>query len=320
MTIDFTVYGFSEESSIVANGLLDFTRCVRPDGTAYGTRGKCRKGAEKEKEQQVSIAPEPKVEQKRIKSKTNNQDPNIEYSKLLKKQQNLVSQGDIAGAMKLQPEVNEALKRVESTKEAASSATKLKTEAERKQELKEKIDRIKDRQLKAGLRAKEKEVIVKYTEEALEEDPKYYRNVNSCLRRMEPCNNPEKVESFSKKLDKVLNKLPDNIEGVPFYRGVKIDSYGTRKLYESLKNAKPGTEIQDSGYGSYSYNEGIAKSFANASSKQKAIVFVSTNKSLTPINMFSEYELEGEAILPRGTKQTISSVTEKDNILYIELN
>jgi hypothetical protein len=24
----------------------DFTRCVRPDGTAYGTRGKCRKGAE----------------------------------------------------------------------------------------------------------------------------------------------------------------------------------------------------------------------------------------------------------------------------------
>jgi hypothetical protein len=24
----------------------DFTRCVRPDGTAYGTRGKCRKGSE----------------------------------------------------------------------------------------------------------------------------------------------------------------------------------------------------------------------------------------------------------------------------------
>ena len=26
--------------------LYDFTRCVRPDGKAYGTRGKCRKGTE----------------------------------------------------------------------------------------------------------------------------------------------------------------------------------------------------------------------------------------------------------------------------------
>jgi hypothetical protein len=27
-------------------GTYDFTRCVRPDGTAYGTRGRCRKGSE----------------------------------------------------------------------------------------------------------------------------------------------------------------------------------------------------------------------------------------------------------------------------------
>jgi len=30
-------------------GLYDFTRCVRPDGSAYGTGGKCRKGTEEEK-------------------------------------------------------------------------------------------------------------------------------------------------------------------------------------------------------------------------------------------------------------------------------
>lgn len=29
-----------------AQALWDFTRCVRPDGTAYGTSGKCRKGTE----------------------------------------------------------------------------------------------------------------------------------------------------------------------------------------------------------------------------------------------------------------------------------
>lgn len=42
--------GFSEEvSGKVAEMLdetFDFTRCVRPDGTAYGTGGKCRKGME----------------------------------------------------------------------------------------------------------------------------------------------------------------------------------------------------------------------------------------------------------------------------------
>jgi len=28
--------------------IFEFTRCVRPNGTAYGTSGKCRKGTEKE--------------------------------------------------------------------------------------------------------------------------------------------------------------------------------------------------------------------------------------------------------------------------------
>ena len=36
---------FSEGSEF-----YDFTRCVRPDGTAYGTGGKCRKGSEQAKE------------------------------------------------------------------------------------------------------------------------------------------------------------------------------------------------------------------------------------------------------------------------------
>jgi len=28
----------------------DFTRCVKPDGKAYGTRGKCKKGTEQTKD------------------------------------------------------------------------------------------------------------------------------------------------------------------------------------------------------------------------------------------------------------------------------
>lgn len=40
-------FAFSEGSEF-----YDFTRCVRPDGTAYGTGGKCRKGAEEAKQQE----------------------------------------------------------------------------------------------------------------------------------------------------------------------------------------------------------------------------------------------------------------------------
>lgn len=41
------MYGnFSESSLEAAAALFDFTRCVRADGSAYGTRGKCRKGRE----------------------------------------------------------------------------------------------------------------------------------------------------------------------------------------------------------------------------------------------------------------------------------
>jgi hypothetical protein len=39
---------FSEE------GTYDFTTCIRPDGSAYGTRGKCRKGTEGEAKKEAS--------------------------------------------------------------------------------------------------------------------------------------------------------------------------------------------------------------------------------------------------------------------------
>lgn len=41
-------------------GTYDFTRCVRPDGSIYGTSGKCRKGTETgAKESSAPVAPVP---------------------------------------------------------------------------------------------------------------------------------------------------------------------------------------------------------------------------------------------------------------------
>jgi hypothetical protein len=40
----------TQSSDFSEEGAYDFTRCVRPDGSAYGTGGKCRKGTEGAKE------------------------------------------------------------------------------------------------------------------------------------------------------------------------------------------------------------------------------------------------------------------------------
>jgi len=45
------IKGFSESSLRYVDHLLDFTRCIRPNGTAYGTRGKCRKGVQQDREE-----------------------------------------------------------------------------------------------------------------------------------------------------------------------------------------------------------------------------------------------------------------------------
>ena len=42
-------YPFIEEAVNTLLGSYDFTRCVKPDGSAYGTAGQCRKGTEQAK-------------------------------------------------------------------------------------------------------------------------------------------------------------------------------------------------------------------------------------------------------------------------------
>jgi hypothetical protein len=77
---------FSEESLREYNYLVgnktgiewDFTRCVRPDGTAYGTNGVCRKGSQEEKNPEVGKA-------KRLKKKLSSNLAVSDYSRLLEK-------------------------------------------------------------------------------------------------------------------------------------------------------------------------------------------------------------------------------------------
>ena len=52
---DFTQYGFSEQASAAANEILDFTACMRADGSIYGTAGKCRLGTETQKKPNLHL-------------------------------------------------------------------------------------------------------------------------------------------------------------------------------------------------------------------------------------------------------------------------
>jgi hypothetical protein len=71
------------------NEVYDFARCVRPDGTAYGTKGKCRKGTEEAKEKVDKTA----QEKKGYKPRGRGEAKNLIQGELGKKRKNDVSIG-----------------------------------------------------------------------------------------------------------------------------------------------------------------------------------------------------------------------------------
>jgi hypothetical protein len=293
----------------------DFARCVRPDGTSYGTGGKCRKGTEQAKKEE---APKPKKAPKVIK-----EDPKGAYASLMKKQQELVQKGDIVGAMKLNDKIKAATQKIQSSPEQKDASAKLKEAAKEKvREAKnfEAAQKKRDEgQLAANLNAKDKKVITDYTKETMGQSPRSYDNMNACLRDPKKCPDEEVSKKFVKEFDSALSKLPKNEEGNPFYRGVTVyPGEDTEKLYERLEKAVPGTKLKDPGYGSYSAERRQAEHFMNRN--RSNLVFVTRNKSMTPINMYSDKKEENEGILPRGTEQTIRSVRKEGNNLIIELD
>jgi hypothetical protein len=109
-------YGsFNEE----AMGVWDFVRCMRPDGTAYGTKGKCRQGTEVAKQEVASatrksakVDKPAKASSVKIKS-----DLREAYASLMKKQQELVAKNDFEGAGKLNAQISDLANKI--TQQAA---------------------------------------------------------------------------------------------------------------------------------------------------------------------------------------------------------
>ena len=187
--------------------------------------------------------------------------------------------------------------------------------AKREQQWEATQDKLDERQRAATkkLTLTELEAIADYTDEA---GDRPYAEVNKCARRT-PCRN-RKASQHIKELDAALAKVPANKDGDTFYRGMGVTPGSpTAKLYKMLENAKPGTQLEDPGFASYSSRESVADSFMIG---EKTIKFVSRNKNLRPINTFSMIEMEYEALLPRNATSTIRSVTKQGGTLIVELD
>ena len=143
----------------------DFTRCVRPDGSAYGTKGKCRKGTEQAKEvPSLKAKPQPKVKpQPKAKPQPHPEvepNPKESYSSLMNQQLSLVIKGDLKGAMALSDKINEARDKYTKTPEAMAQQKKIEEEAVKKLSSRDAEKAAKDArdnaQLNAKLTAKDK--------------------------------------------------------------------------------------------------------------------------------------------------------------------
>ena len=171
------------------------------------------------------------------------------------------------------------------------------------------------RQLKVRLSEDQRYSLSDYS---MAEGPYSYKAINDFLRNppRSPAGNKGRIKDLVENIDKALNKLPKNKEYQPFWRGIDTNSPQGQALYKYLETAQPGTKISDRAYSSYSFKEGMARKFIKNS---PGILFVSRNPNLTPINEFSDFRTEGEALLPRGMQQTIQSVTKQGDTLIVEL-
>jgi hypothetical protein len=118
----------------------DFTTCIRPDGSAYGTRGKCRKGTEgeaKTKEKKPRSIYKPEAEEKIAKA-------NKAYKDALEREFAAIRSNDRPAIAKAKAETKEAFGAYKKERDAGLSdwmKDSLREEREDRRKIKEEDDK-----------------------------------------------------------------------------------------------------------------------------------------------------------------------------------
>jgi hypothetical protein len=228
----------------------------------------------------------------------------------------------MAGAEKMGVKVKAAIANVKKAEEAKRTPEQKEADrkyAEERIEMLKRQKQIDAAQDKTKLNAAQKKALMDYTGSGTTD--RSYAGLNECLRTPSKCRSKKEADQFTKELDNAISALPKNDAGNQFYRGVSATKGAAAQLYKALENAKPGTVLKDPGFGSYSSDRRQAEFFISAlTPESKNILFVSRNKGLTPINRFSDIPSENEAIMPRGTAQTVRSVRKEGGTLIVEVD
>jgi hypothetical protein len=169
-----------------------------------------------------------------------------------------------------------------------------------------------------NLAAAERQAVFDYS--AITRGPRAASALNRCLRQPASCRQKKATAAMAADFDAALQKLPKNIEGAPFYRGIAVKDGNMQRLYQQLLKARPGERFADQGYGSYSDDRRVAAIYAEANGPAPAIVLVSRSQAITGISAISGYRKERESILPRGTAQIVRRVRRQGATIYVELD
>jgi hypothetical protein len=291
-------FNFSE------GGYYDFTLCLRPNGTYYGTGGKCRKGTEadpKDKDPHVN-----RLSGHRL----------IAATAMLKNIKTAAREEE-SGLQSIDRRVSEGLKKAGLPSEKEILAASKKKPGSAKEEKLSNDERIDKAQLEANLSPSAKKALFDYTKGSNAEDEEFtFFKMNDDLRNGGV---EGKMGKWVSKMDSALESLPKNPSQEPYYRAVSVRRW---ELKDYLGPLKKGEVVSDAGFGSYSRSKDVAKTFFEDDGDMVKVMFVSRNPSLTPMNMFSAHPHEKEAIMPRDSYQTITGVSrdKSEKTIYVELD
>jgi hypothetical protein len=179
-----------------SSGTLDYTRCVRPDGTAYGTSGSCRKGTQQNK-----------AEIRKLKAKIKEAEGVIEYQ---------LKAGDPAYASLWAKRLEEHKRKL--TELEGNEPVKPTTKSNA-----------------PVLTGVEKSALVNYMTGGSMETGNLL-DINWRLRGLGEGLISSTENEQIKNLDSALKKLPGNSSGQEFYRGVSLEPEQARNLLTSLKS------------------------------------------------------------------------------------
>ena len=229
-----------------------------------------------------------------------------------------VKAGNWEKASKLNKQIIEARAKVEAAASPAEKQAKAKYKAKVAAEEKALRDASKEARKRAAPKPPEVEIsdaakvaIKDYTKD-VPGPPADFAKMNRASRSGE---GTAVIKAKNEALDKALTELPANTAGKSHFRGMANTSPA---LTKQIANLQPGDTLTDKGFGSYSRNPDVANSFAMGS--RNRVIIESRSTSLRAVEQFSKIKREQEAVLPRGTSQTVREIRREGDLTYIVMD